>query len=126
MVRSIGSVVAGFVLWSVLWLGTNSLITVITPSSFKDDGSTDSVLILGIILALSVVFSLLSGYITAWIKRSPSNIPVWILGIILLAVGLVVQIQFWSLFPLWYSICFLLFLIPATLLGASWYRGRYT
>lgn len=124
MVRSVMSVIAGFLLWTVLWLGSNSLITVITPSSFKEDGSTDSVLILGVILALSVIFSVLSGYVTAWIKRVRSNVPVWILGIILLAVGLLVQIQFWSLFPLWYSICFLLFLIPATLMGASFRRAE--
>lgn len=124
MVRSVISVVAGFLLWTVLWLGSNSLITVITPSSFKEDGSTDSVLILVIILALSVVFSLLSGYVTAWIKRSFSQVPVWVLGLILLAVGLVVQIQFWTLFPLWYNICFLVFLIPATLIGASFRRAE--
>jgi len=124
MIRTILSVVAGFILWSVLWLASNSLITVITPSSFKDDGSTDSVVILGIILALSIVFSLLSGYVTAWIKRIPSNVPVWILGILLLAVGLFVQVQFWSLFPLWYSICFLLFLVPATLIGANLRRAE--
>lgn len=122
MVRSITSVVAGFLLWTVLWLGSNSLITVITPGSFKEDGSTDSILILLMILALSVVFSLLSGYVTAWIKQSFSNMPVWILGIILLAVGLFVQIQFWSLFPLWYNICFLLFLIPAVRVGAGFKR----
>jgi len=124
MVRSVISVVAGFLLWTVLWLGSNSLITVITPSSFKEDGSTDSVLILVIILALSVAFSLLSGYVTAWIKRSFSQVPVWILGLLLLAVGLVVQIQFWTLFPLWYNICFLVFLIPATLIGASFRRAE--
>ncbi len=123
MVRSIMSVVAGFLLWTVLWLGTNSLITVITPGSFNEDGSTDSALILAVILALSVVFSLVSGYVTALIKRSFSNVPVWGLGILLLAVGMFVQISFWAMFPLWYSICFLLFLVPATLLGASFRKN---
>lgn len=122
MLRSIGAVIGGFVLWTVLWLGTNSLLTIITPGSYNEDGSTDSALLMLIILILSVVFSVISGYTAEKIVNDGSTWPVWALALALLAVGLLVQISFWSAFPLWYNILFLLFLVPATVFGGRLVR----
>ncbi len=118
MLRSILAVVAGFMLWTVLWLGMNSLLTIITPGSFNEDGSTDSQLLLMFILILSVVFSVVSCFTTEKIVTDGASWPVWAMGIALLVVGLGVQISFWSHFPLWYNILFLVLLIPAVLMGA--------
>ncbi len=118
MLRSIGAVIGGFILWTVLWLGANSLLTIITPGSYNADGSTDSQFLMLVILILSVVFSIIAGYTAEQIVVDGSTWPVWALGLALLLVGLLVQISFWSLFPLWYNILFLLFLVPATLLGS--------
>lgn len=117
MLRSILAAVAGFFLWTVLWLGLNSLLTIVTPGSFNEDGSTDSQLLLLFILILSVVFSVASGYITELIVIDGATWPIWGMGIALLVVGLFVQISFWSHFPLWYNILFLVLLIPAVLYG---------
>lgn len=124
MGRSILAAVVGFVVWSVLWLGGNSLLSILTPGSFNEDGSTDSTLIFIILLVLSILFSLISGYLTARLATTSSTGPLLGLGIALLAVGLLVQIQFWALFPLWYSILFLALLIPATIVGGRAYRQR--
>ena len=118
MLRSIGAVIAGFVLWTVLWLGANSLLTIITPDSYNEDGSTDSAALMLIILILSVIFSIIAGYTAEQIVIDGSTWPVWALALALLLVGLLVQMSFWALFPVWYSILFLLFLVPATLLGS--------
>lgn len=118
MLRSIGAVIGGFILWSVLWLGANSLLTIITPGSYNEDGSTDSGVLMLLILVLSVLFSVISGYTAEKIVDDGSTWPVWALALALLLVGLLVQISFWSLFPLWYNILFLLFLVPATLAGS--------
>lgn len=118
MLRSIGAAVAGFVLWSVLWLGSNSLLSIVTPDSYNEDGSTDSQLLMLLILFISVLLSLLAGYVTARIVSGRSAGAVWGLGIALLAVGLLVQLSFWALFPLWYNILFLVLLIPGVLVGA--------
>lgn len=118
MLRSISAVVTGFILWTVLWLGSNSLLSVITPGSYNEDGSTDSQLLMLLILVISVLLSLLAGYVTARIVGTSTSGPIWALGIVLLAVGLFVQISFWALFPLWYHILFLGLLIPAVLAGS--------
>lgn len=123
MLRSIGAVIGGFVLWTVLWLGSNSLLTIITPGSYNDDGSTDSGMLMLLILILSVIYSVVSGYTAEKIVNDGSTWPVLALAIALLAVGLLVQISFWSLFPLWYNILFLLFLVPATMMGGRLARS---
>lgn len=118
MLRSISAVVIGFILWTILWLGSNSLLSVITPGSYNEDGSTDSQLLMLVILVISVLLSLLAGYVTARIVGASTAGPVWGLGILLLAVGLFVQISFWAQFSLWYHILFLGLLIPAVMVGA--------
>ena len=118
MLRSILAVVGGFLLWTVLWLGSNSLLSILTPGSYNEDGSTDSALLLMVILILSVIFSVISGYTTEKIITEEIAWPAWALGVALLAVGLFVQISFWAQFPLWYNILFLVLLIPAVLMGA--------
>ncbi|MFK7804228.1 MAG: hypothetical protein AB8G95_21520 [Anaerolineae bacterium] len=122
MLRSISAVVAGFFLWTVLWLGSNSLLSIVTPGSYNEDGSTDSALLLMVILLLSVIFSVISGSTTEKILVEEIAWPAWALGIALLAVGLLVQISFWAQFPLWYNILFLVLLIPAVLMGARMAR----
>lgn len=119
MLRSIVAVVVGFLLWTVLWLGSNSILTIVTPDSFNEDGSTDRVGIFILLLILSALFSVIAGYTTAWIARINGMRSALILGIILLLVGIFVQIQFWDLFPIWYNLIFLVLLLPATLLGAK-------
>ncbi len=122
MVRSIGSVVGGFILWTVLWLGSNSVISLSFPDSFNPDGSTDSVGILVLLLILSVVFSVLAGYVAARLAPRHATKHAWILGGVLFAVGLFVQIQFWDVMPLWYHLGFLALLIPAARYGANLVR----
>jgi hypothetical protein len=73
-----------------------------------------SVLILS--LVRSVIISVVSGYVAALIARE-NVLSVWILAILLLLVGLLTQIAYWSYMPLWYHLPFLLLLIPMTILG---------
>lgn len=116
--RATLAAVTGFVLWTVLWLGSNALLSSLTPSSFAEDGSTDSSTLIGLILVLSVLFSIIAGYVTARMAPGAATRAVWGLGIALLAVGIFVQMQYWQLFPLWYNLLFLILLLPAVLVGA--------
>jgi hypothetical protein len=120
--RTILAAVIGFVLWTVLWLGSNALLPVLTPSSFREDGSTDSTLLIAIILLLSLLFSLIAGATAARVARGSATAALWTLGIALLAVGIFVQLQFWALFPLWYNLLFLILLIPGVFAGARFVR----
>jgi multisubunit Na+/H+ antiporter MnhG subunit len=42
-----------------------------------------------------------------------------VLGVLLLAFGVFIQIQFWNQIPLWYHLIFLALLVPMTWLGAK-------
>lgn len=118
MVRLIIAVVVGFIFWTVLFLGNNALISTAFPQFFNRDGSTDSNGMLVLILVLSVVFSLLSGWVAGRIAQVRAMGAGIVLGLLLLAVGIFVQMQYWHLMPLWYHLSFLILLLPATVMGA--------
>lgn len=118
-------VIAGFLVWSVLWVGGNQLLTRALPAAFRPDGSTNSVGVLLLLLVASVIISVISGYLAARIAGATSMNYVWGLAVLLLLVGGFVQAGAWTLLPLWYHLLFLGLLIPATLAG-GWLRlGRF-
>ena len=119
MIRIVLAVFAGFAVWSVLWVGSTSLSVALAPDSYNEDGSIDSAFLLLVFLILSLVFSIGSGYLTAALARTQSLTPTWVLGGLLLAVGVLVQIQYWEIMPLWYHIPFLALLIPGVMVGAK-------
>ena len=124
MMRNALSVLAGFALWSALWLISNAAATALVPEAYNEDGMTDSAPLLLVFLALSFVISVGSGFLTAVIGPAEGMKPVWALGVFLLAFGLFVQIQLWDVMPLWYHIPFLVLLVPGVLAGAQLRRRR--
>ena len=119
MMRSAAGVLAGFVLWSVLWLVYNSVLKkahLLTADTATPIGDAKSLLLL---LFGSIVMSAVAGYCCAAIVQSTSYSPIAVLGLLLLAIGIVVQSQYWRLMPLWYHLCFLILLIPLCFVGAS-------
>ena len=124
MVRNILSVLAGFAVWTVLWLASNAAMAAAVPSAFAEDGSTENAGILVLFLVFSVVFSIVAGYLCVMLARRKPMRLAWILGVLLLAVGLFVQLQFWDVMPLWYHLIFLALLLPGTLFGAKIQLGR--
>lgn len=121
--KQVVAVVAGFILWSVLWLSLNQLLLVLgvmAPTVTEPVTTAKPLLVL---LAGSVLISLLSGYVTGRIAGFPWALPAVALGVLLLATGLFVQLKLWYLIPLWYHLAFLLLLIPMTFLGARMPAG---
>ena len=124
MVRNVLSVLAGFAVWTVLWLASNAAIATTVPSAFGEDGATDNAGILVLFLVLSVVFSIVVGYLCVTLARQKPMRLAMILGVLLLVVGIFVQIQFWDVMPIWYHLIFLALLIPGVVLGANMRRAR--
>ncbi|MGB8633966.1 MAG: hypothetical protein WCD66_02765 [Rhodanobacteraceae bacterium] len=118
MMRLVIAVVAGFIFWTVLFLGNNAVISTAFPQYFNSDGSTGSTGMLALILALSVAFSIISGWVAGRIAQARAMSAGVVLGLILLAVGIFVQLQYWDVMPLWYHLSFLILLLPSTVLGA--------
>lgn len=119
MLKSLFAIVIAFVLWGGLWVGSNTLLQRLLPGSIGEDGSVSNSAVLVWLLVLSVLISLITGYLVA---RMTDGNAIWhggVLGIVLLLFGAFVQSQVWNVLPLWYHLLFLGLLIPAALAG-SW------
>lgn len=130
MLRIVLGIIVGFVVWSVLWVGSDAVIPLLLPNwygkhqtEFMDACAAGqpftinpTVLILGHIR--SIIISIISGFTAVSIARETAKTTV-ILGIFLLAFGIFVQASVWNYMPLWYHIPFLLLLIPMTVVGGK-------
>lgn len=130
MVRIILGVIVGFVVWSIVWVGSEAMLAAISPDWLgKHSLDAQASLTAGTPLASandagiaiinlirSFITSIIGGYMAALVageyKRSTMA-----LGIILLLVGVAVEYFAWSIAPAWYHIIFVLGLIPMTILG---------
>lgn len=121
MIRNILAVIAGNVAWTILWLGYNAILkgAALVPSDATRRVEAAPALML--LLAGSVVFSVIAGFVTAAVSTGASYWPVFALCAVQLAMGIFFQAQSWKLMPIWYHVPFLLLLVPAALLGA-WLR----
>ncbi|HEX8637719.1 MAG TPA: hypothetical protein VF692_06640 [Pyrinomonadaceae bacterium] len=130
MLRVIAGIIVGFIVWSILWTGSDAVLSALSPgwygkhqtefgaavTSNQPFAPDSMVLILGLIR--SMIFSLVSGYIAATIARENAKSTVG-LGVLLFAFGIFIQSIFWNYVPLWYHVPFLSLLIPATILGGK-------
>lgn len=130
MVRIILGVVAGFIAWSILWIGSDQVLMSLSPGWYgahqlgmekamvNTTEFTADATILVLHIVRSITISIVSGYLAAVIAGE-NNRTALILGALLLAFGLMVQIMVWNYMPVWYHAVFLLLLVPMTLLGAK-------
>ena len=117
MLRAVIGVIVGDIVWTVLWLGGGAFLFagVTEPAGGGVPAITTGTL-LGA-LGLSVVCSLAGGATAGVIARDRSRGASITLAALLVLTGLGVQLSMWSDMPLWYHLCFLGLLAPATLVG---------
>ena len=128
MVRVILGIVVGFIVWSVLWVGSDFILSAILPDWYgkhhtelesavlnKKPFMSDSTILI-IALIRSAIFSIISGFLAASIARENTKSTLG-LGVLLFLFGIYIQSIFWNNAPIWYHVIFLLLLIPMTILG---------
>ncbi len=128
MVRIIIGVIVGFILWSILWVGSEKVLSAIWPEWYGAhqiafeavvaNGGTymaETTILLMNIVRGSII-SVISGFLAALIARENKRSPL-ILGFLLVAFGLLIVIMTWSYIPIWYHVIFTALLIPMTILG---------
>lgn len=103
-------VVAGFLVWSALWVGGNAVLW--------KDASADTTS-LAFALVRSVVCSLLAGLVAAKMAGVLKPLALKVLAGLLLVVGIAVQAGVWDQLPVWYHLVFLALLWPMTLFGGK-------
>jgi hypothetical protein len=128
MARIILAVIVGFFAWSVMWIGSDQVLIMLSPGWYgahqlgfaqaMEVGSpfTADATILAMHIVRAIIISLLSGYLAAVIAGENRKAPLW-LGVALLLFGLAVEIAAWNYAPAWYHLIFLALLIPVTVLG---------
>lgn len=128
MLRMIFGIVAGFVVWTIMWIGSDQLFRIISPEWIgaqqdaielaiaNSEHYMQEPTLLFIHLSRAILISIFSGFVASFVASENFKTPL-ILSIVLLAFGLLVQITFWHYFPLWFHIVFLAVLIPTTLFG---------
>lgn len=129
MLRVILGIVAGFIAWTILWVGSDALFMAIS-ASYRDymEGFQKALevnqpfelspAILLLTLLKSFICSIVSGLIAASIAGENIKSTL-LLGVLLLAFGIFIQSVYWNYIPLWYHISFLLLLIPMTFVGGK-------
>ncbi len=117
MGRSIGAVLAGAVVWSVLYQITFPVLGVVAPDVWANAERIDNSVWLLALLGLTVCYSVLAGYVTGWVAaKEPAKHALW-LGLVQLGLGLVFEIVFWNATPVWYHLIFLTLLVPGNVYG---------
>ena len=129
MIRMILAVIAGFIAWSILWVGSDAVFSLVsadwakTSTDFREAVAAQkpfalSSTVLIALLIKSFIVSIISGFITALIAKENTK-STFVLGVLLLLFGVFVQVGHWNYMPLWYHIPFLILLIPMTILGGK-------
>lgn len=128
MVRIILAAVAGFIAWSILWVGSDQVLMSVMPDWYgahqlgferamtNKEAFTPDTTILIMHIVRSIVISIMSGFLAA-IIAGENRRSTLILGVLLLLFGIFVEAMAWNYLPLWYHLVFLALLIPMTVLG---------
>ena len=129
MVRIVLGVIAGFFAWLIVWVGTEKILSAIWPAfgvhqrafeeAIKNGGqfTADTTMLLTHIV-LGLIISLMSGSLAALIARENTRAPL-VLGLLLLAVGLLKAVMSWQYVPIWYHVIFTAILLPMTIVGGK-------
>ena len=130
MVKIVLGVIAGFVAWSILWVGSDQVLMVSAPTWYgahlldmemaranQEPFNADTTILL-FNLFRAVIVTILSGFLAAFIANENRKTPL-ILGVLLVLVGVAFQAMYWNQIPIWYHLIFLGMLIPVTIVGAK-------
>jgi hypothetical protein len=121
--RNVVAVVAGAMLWAVLWIGGTQVVASVYPALFvAGEPVTNTGVLLGLI-AYGVVLSVLAGYATASVAVVDRMRAVWWLAGVQLVLGIGFEVSAWRLTPVWYHVVFLMLLVPAILYGGRLRAG---
>lgn len=128
MPRIVPGVIGGFFAWAIVWFASEWILTALLHEFYGvhqlafqaaiEDGvpfTADTTLLLIHIIIGSLV-SLLSGFLAARIAGESKRAPL-VLGVLLLAFGLLKASMSWPYAPIWYHVIFTAMLVPMTILG---------
>jgi len=129
MWRIVLGVIAGFIAWLVVWIGSEKILSAIWPTfganqkafeeAVKNGGeyTADTTMLLTHLVLGSVV-SVMAGIFAALIARENTSAPL-VVGILLLALGLLKGFMSRRYAPIWYHVIFTAILLPMAIIGGK-------
>ncbi len=120
---------SGFVCWLIVWVGSEKVLSAIWPAfgvhrrafeeAIKNGGqfTADTTMLLTHIVVGSIV-SVMAGALAALMAGENSRAPL-IVGILLLALGLLKAVMSWPHVPIWYHVIFTAMLLPMAIIGGK-------
>ena len=129
MVRIVLGVIAGFIGWLIAWVGSEKILSAIWPAfgvhqagfqaAIEHGGqfTADTGALLTHIVLGSIV-SVISGFLAALIAGENKRAPM-ILGLLLVAMGVLKMVMSWPYVPIWYHVIFTAILLPMAIMGGK-------
>lgn len=118
MLRTIFSVVAGFLTFFAIMYGIGFVMRMSWPHyAAVAEAMKFSLPMLLARLAIGVGASLAAGYVAAMLASKPNGAAIAV-GVVLVMFFLPVHVSLWDSFPVWYHVFFLSTLVPLTVTGA--------
>ena len=116
MIRSIVAVVCGFLITVVLALGADGVLVSLV-SSFTENGKTENLSLLVLMLVYTLAFFAVGGYVTALVAKRAELKHALALGVLGLALSIFATVQNAETMPLWWQIISLILIVPFVILG---------
>ncbi len=127
MLRIVLGVIAGFIAWLIVWVGSEKGLSAVWPAfgvhqktfeeAIKNGGqfTADTTMLLTHIVVGSII-AVMSGSLAALIAGENSRAPL-VVGILLLLMGVMKAVMSWQYVPIWYHVIFTAILLPMAILG---------
>jgi hypothetical protein len=131
--RVVLGVIAGFIAWLVAWIGIEKTLSALWPAfgvhqaafenAVENGGAfSPDATMLAVHVVVGALFSVMAGFLAAVIARGNRRAP-FVLGVLLLALGLLKLAMSWAHVPIWYHVAFTAVLMPAAIVGGRLYRS---
>jgi hypothetical protein len=129
MVRIVFGVIGGFVGWMIAGIGSEKIVGAMWPAfgdhqrafegAIKNEGPfTANATMLATHVVLAAIVSVMAGSLAALIAAESMRAPL-LVGVVLLALGLLKAGMSWQHVPLWYHAAFTLVLLPMAVIGGK-------
>lgn len=116
--KSIGAILAGFILAAILSIGTDVLlntINIMNMESFKDN----SAIIVLIVIIYRFIYNVIGCYLTSKLAPNKPMKHALIIGVIRTVFALLGSITMWDKAVAWYNISVILISLPSAWIGAK-------
>jgi hypothetical protein len=122
MLRTIGSIVAGLVVWAVVVTILNFGLRAAIPAYHAAEITLQFTMSMKVgRLTEAALASLAAGAVVGLITAK--RWAPWVVGLVVLAMFLPVHVKLWNAFPIWYHLSFLVPLVPLVALGSMLTRN---